>query len=90
MSFKNSVRTSKRTPHFTITKINFLMLFKEIIAVCSENYTKPINTKCSITDCQSRWFIQLLLGLKGLMYSSHTGRVYMLVQPSLGIIVLCH
>jgi hypothetical protein len=31
--FKNSVRTSKRTPHFTITKINWLMLFKEIIAV---------------------------------------------------------
>jgi hypothetical protein len=29
----NSVRTSKRTPHFTITKINWLMLFKEIIAV---------------------------------------------------------
>jgi hypothetical protein len=28
MLFKNSVRTSKRTPHFTITKINWLMLFK--------------------------------------------------------------
>jgi hypothetical protein len=26
--FKNPVRTSKRTPHFTITKINWLMLFK--------------------------------------------------------------
>jgi hypothetical protein len=55
--FKNSVRTSKRTPNFTITKINWLMLFKEIIAVYSENHAKPINTKCSITDCQSRWFI---------------------------------
>jgi hypothetical protein len=54
--FKNSVRTSKRTPHFTITKISWLMLFKEIIAVYSENHAKPINTKCSITDCQSRWF----------------------------------
>jgi hypothetical protein len=30
---KDSVRTSKRTPHFTITKINWLMPFKEIIAV---------------------------------------------------------
>jgi hypothetical protein len=30
---KNSVRTSKRTQHFTVTKINWLMLFKEIIAV---------------------------------------------------------
>jgi len=31
--FKNLARTSKRTPHFTITTINWLMLFKEIIAV---------------------------------------------------------
>jgi hypothetical protein len=30
MLFKNSVRTSKRTQHFTITKINWLTLFKEI------------------------------------------------------------
>jgi hypothetical protein len=57
MLFKNSVRTSKRTPYFTITKINWLTLFKEIIAVYSENHAKPINKKCSITDCQSGWFI---------------------------------
>jgi hypothetical protein len=57
MLFKNPVRTSKRTPYFTITNINWLMLFKEIIAVYSENHAKPIYTKCSITDCQSRWFI---------------------------------
>jgi hypothetical protein len=38
--FKNSVRTSKRTPHFTITKIKWLTLFKEIIAVYSENHKK--------------------------------------------------
>jgi hypothetical protein len=30
MLFKNSVRTSKRTPYFTITKIDWLTLFKEI------------------------------------------------------------
>jgi hypothetical protein len=42
MLFKNLVRTSKRTPHFTITKINWLMLFKEIIAVYSEKYTNSI------------------------------------------------
>jgi hypothetical protein len=41
----------KRTPHFSITKINWLMLFKEIMAVYSEDHTKPINTKCSVTDC---------------------------------------
>jgi hypothetical protein len=57
MLFKNPVRTSKRTPNFTITKISWLILFKEIIAVYSENPAKLINTKCSITDCQSRWFI---------------------------------
>jgi hypothetical protein len=28
MLFKDPVRTSKRTPHFTITKINWLTLFK--------------------------------------------------------------
>jgi hypothetical protein len=55
--FKNSVRTSKTTPHFTTTTNNLLMLFKEIIAVYSENHANPINTKCSITDCQSTLFI---------------------------------
>jgi hypothetical protein len=49
MLFKNPARTSKRTPHFTITKINWLTLFKEIIAVYSETHRKPINTKCRIT-----------------------------------------
>jgi hypothetical protein len=42
MLFKNSVRTSKRTPHFTITKINWLTLFKEMIADYTENHTKLI------------------------------------------------
>jgi hypothetical protein len=48
MLFKNPVRTSKRTPHFTITKINWLTLFKEMIAVYSEKHTKHINTKCRV------------------------------------------
>jgi hypothetical protein len=43
MLFKNSVRTSKRTPPFTITKISWLTLFTEIIAVYTENNTKPVN-----------------------------------------------
>jgi hypothetical protein len=47
MLFKNSVRTSKKTPYFTITKINWLMLFKEIIAVYSENHT---NTQTQTPD----------------------------------------
>jgi hypothetical protein len=32
MLFKNSVRTSKRTPYFTITKIKWLMLFNPLKA----------------------------------------------------------
>jgi hypothetical protein len=70
MLFKHSVPTSKRTPYFTITNINLLMLFKEIITVYIENLTKPIKTKCNIIDCQSRWFIYLPLGLKGLKFTA--------------------
>jgi hypothetical protein len=40
----NSVRTAKKTLHFTIAKINWLTLFKEIIPVYSENDIKSINT----------------------------------------------
>jgi hypothetical protein len=47
---KNSAHTSKTTPHFTITAINLLTLFKKIIPVYSENRMKPTNTKCSVTD----------------------------------------
>jgi hypothetical protein len=36
----------KKTPHLTVTKINRLTLFKEIIAVYSENHTEHINTLC--------------------------------------------
>jgi hypothetical protein len=57
MVFKNSVRTAKKTPSFTITKINWLTLFKEIIAVYSENHTKPINTKRSFADYKSSLYI---------------------------------
>jgi hypothetical protein len=76
MLFKISVRTSKRTPHFTITTINWIILCKEIITIYSENHTKPINIKCSITDCLSRWFIYLLLGLKGLTISNAAFCIY--------------
>jgi len=48
--FKNSVLTSKRTPHCTITKVNRLTLFKEMIAVYSDLIEK-INSKYSVTDC---------------------------------------
>jgi hypothetical protein len=53
----SSVHTSKRTPTFTITKINWLMLFKEITAVYSENHTKPFNTKYNVKDYEDIWDI---------------------------------
>jgi hypothetical protein len=59
MLFKNSVRTTKRTPHFTITEINWLMLFKEIIAVYSQKQKKPTQTECSAADYKSGWYKQL-------------------------------
>jgi hypothetical protein len=39
--FKNSVRTSKRTPYFTITKINWLTLFKDVITLWSKIIQNP-------------------------------------------------
>jgi hypothetical protein len=46
--FKKLVRTSKKTPHFTIAKTMWLMLWKEIIPVYSENRTKPINKNAAL------------------------------------------
>jgi hypothetical protein len=70
--FKNSARTAKETPHFTITKINWLTLFKEIIAVYSENHTRPTNTKFSIADCFCRWYISQMVPF-GFKESSSAG-----------------
>jgi hypothetical protein len=42
--FKHSARTAKKTQHFTISKISGLTLFREIIAISSENHMKSINT----------------------------------------------
>jgi hypothetical protein len=46
--FTDSVRTAKKTQHFTIKKINWLTLFKEIIAVYTENHTKDTNNKADL------------------------------------------
>jgi hypothetical protein len=43
--FKNPVRTAKKTAHFTITKFDWLVLLKEIIAVRGESYAKQTNIK---------------------------------------------
>jgi hypothetical protein len=56
MSFRNSDRTAKKTPHFTVTKINRLTLFKEIIAVYTENCTYHRDTKnAELLVVKSMW-----------------------------------
>jgi hypothetical protein len=44
--YKSSVCTSQETHHVSATKSNRLMLFRETVAVYSENHTKHINTLC--------------------------------------------
>jgi hypothetical protein len=44
MLFKNPARISKGTQPVTIINIDCLMLFKEIIAVYSENHANPVST----------------------------------------------
>lgn len=47
--FTKSVRTSKKTQRFAITKTSWATLFREIIAVWSENHTKPtLWAKCRV------------------------------------------
>jgi hypothetical protein len=63
------IRTVKKTQHFTIAKINWLTLFKEVTAVYSVNHTKHISTPSgqnTIAERQSRWYV-LPFGLKRLM-----------------------
>jgi hypothetical protein len=42
--FKNSVCTSKKTKPISLTKINWLMVWKKMFPVYNENHKKPINT----------------------------------------------
>jgi hypothetical protein len=42
--FEHSFRTTKKTQSVVVTRISWLMLFKEIIAVYSESHVKSINT----------------------------------------------
>jgi hypothetical protein len=67
--FKNLVRTAKKTQLFTITKINWLTLFKKIIAVYSENHTKhKYKMKSYWLLKQGGGGIQLPLCFKGLWF----------------------
>jgi hypothetical protein len=62
--FENSSRSSKKPQHVPVTKIMWLMLFKEIIVVYSENLMKPVNTLCGQTA-------QLFIVIEGGRYSYH-------------------
>jgi hypothetical protein len=46
LNYIYSVRTAQKTHSVSVIKINQLMLYREIIAVCSEIHTKHINTLC--------------------------------------------
>jgi hypothetical protein len=51
-----------------MTKINWLMLFRQIVAVNSENYTKPTNKLCRQTAglvMSDIWYLYVQLGFKG-------------------------
>jgi uncharacterized HAD superfamily protein len=61
MLFKNSVRTSKRTPHFTITKINWLTLFKfnplksKLVYMLFKNSVRTSKTTPHFTITKINW-----------------------------------
>jgi hypothetical protein len=46
MIFKNLVLTSEKTQLISITKIKWLILFREIIALYTKHHTKQLNTLC--------------------------------------------
>ena len=46
IKFKYPVHTAQYTHSFSVIKTSQLMLYREIITVCSEIHTKHINTLC--------------------------------------------
>ena len=46
ITFKYPVRTAQETHTVSVIKTSQLMLYREIIAVCSQMHTKHINTLC--------------------------------------------
>jgi sulfur transfer protein SufE len=52
------------TPHNY--KNQYVIVFKETVPVYTENRTKVINSNHEVSDCESRFYIQLLLDFKGL------------------------
>ena len=42
----NNLKTQCISHNVSLTKVNHLVLFREIITVCSDSHTKHINTPC--------------------------------------------
>jgi hypothetical protein len=59
------VRTAKKTQLFTITKINWLMLFKEIIAVYCGNHTKHMSKNADFLIVEAGGTFSYHKALKG-------------------------
>jgi hypothetical protein len=55
LMYKNLIPISNKTQRVSITEIHFLMLFREIITVYSEEHTEQkkllCGKKCKIIDC---------------------------------------
>jgi hypothetical protein len=72
--FKNSVRTAKKTQHFIITKLNWLMPFKEIFRLHCESYdTQKYKMQSYLSLKQLVHIVATrLYGVKKQSYSSAT------------------
>ena len=62
--YKDPVRTAQETHFVSVIKTSQLMLYREIIAVCSQINTKHINTLCGQN-------VELLNVILGGTYSDH-------------------
>jgi hypothetical protein len=63
--------TLKKPQCLSITKKTWLMLFRKIVAVLSDNHSKPKNTLCgqnSVTENGSTWLIHVLPSFKDIKY----------------------
>jgi hypothetical protein len=74
---KNSVRTSKKTQHFTITQINWLTLFEEIVYVCFDNYMMPQNATLLIVKADGTYSYHSALRVNKVIRINYIGSLSM-------------
>jgi hypothetical protein len=60
--FMNSVHTTNKILHFTIKKINWLMLFKETVAVYTENHNNPSTQNAELLIVKATGYHSALKG----------------------------